>query len=270
MREPQTVPVGDADLEVRVQGTGDPLLLIQTALDPEALVPLAGQPGISDRYRTIDLRRRGYGASTPVTGPGSIPREAGDSLAVLGLLDATPAHVVGTSYSGAVALELAASAPSAVRTLTLMEPPPTDVAAGDEFRAANAQLVRTFAEQGVTQALEAFSRMLGAPSWLVERAIADADLVARVERDATTFFTSDVPALLTWRFDAARARRVTAPVLYAGGADSGPWFAQVHDWVRELFPASEHHVIPGAGHSLAGSHASEVAGLLTDFLDRHP
>lgn len=112
--------------------------------------------------------------------------------------------------------------------------------------------------------------MLGAPSWVAERATADAELVTRVERDAATFFTSDVPALLTWRFPTARAARITAPLLYVGGADSGPWFAQVHDWVRDTFPACEHHVLPTAGHSLAGTHASEVAALLTSFLDRHP
>jgi hypothetical protein len=34
-----------------------------------------------------------------------------------------------------------------------------------------------------------------------------------MERDAATFFDSDIPALLEWRFTAADAGRLLAPVL---------------------------------------------------------
>src|SRR5690606_6420511 len=110
-------------VEVREAGTGEPLVLIQTALAPDELVPLSRERAIADTHQVLDVRRRGYGASSRDDGPGSVVRDAADCLAVLDALGARPAHIVGTSYSGAVALELAAREPGAVRTLTLIEPP---------------------------------------------------------------------------------------------------------------------------------------------------
>ncbi len=73
MGEAPTVPVADGvAVEVHHHGEGEPLLLIQTALAPEELAPFAREPVIAGRFRTIDLRRRGYGASSPAYGPGSV------------------------------------------------------------------------------------------------------------------------------------------------------------------------------------------------------
>lgn len=267
----QTVRVADdAWVEVRSTGAGESLLLIQTALDPAALVPLSCAPRIAERFRIIDCRRRGYGASSPAGNPGSIVRDAVDCHAVLRALGCDRAHVLGTSYSGAVALELAATAPELVRTLTLVEPPPRHGPPANEFTAANAHLLGVFERDGVTQALEEFTRALGAPSWLAERADADPALVARIENDAATFFTADIPALMRWEFPQARSTEVECPVLYLGGAESPASFTHVRTWVKELFPECEDHLIPGAGHSLATTHSQQVSELLVDFLARHP
>lgn len=270
MRGAPTVQVADdVVVEVHVSGGSDPLLLIQTALSADELVPLGREMARTGAFRVIDCRRRGYGASSPTDGPGSVARDATDCLAVLSALAARPAHVLGTSYSAAVALELAAIAPGAVRTLTLIEPPPRHGPPAPEFTAANEHLSGVFAADGVTAALEEFTRALGAPSWLAERATASPEHIARVERDATTFFASDVPALLDWHFVSDRARTITCPVLSVGGAESHPWFTHVRAWVRDLFPWCEDHLVAGAGHSVAASHSSEVADLLTEFVARH-
>ncbi|MGC5584722.1 alpha/beta fold hydrolase [Ornithinimicrobium sp. W1679] len=266
------VPVDGGVLEVRLHGDGPTLLLVQTALSTDEVAVLGCEPSLRSRHRVVDLRRRGYLTvpdGAPARAPGSVVQDAADCATVLVSLDASPAHVVGASYSGAVALELAAARPELVRTLTLLEPPPVEVEAGTAFRHASQELMEVFAQEGVTAALEAFTRVLGTDSWEAQRAATGADEVARVERDATVFFSSDVPALLTWRFGPTRAAEVLAPVLYVGGGDSGPWFAQVHDWVAELFPQAEHHVLPGADHLLLRTHTARVASLVADFLHRH-
>jgi pimeloyl-ACP methyl ester carboxylesterase len=261
------VPVDrDAAVEVRTTGMGEPLVLIQTALAPDELVPLSREPGIADHFRVIDCRRRGYSSSTPVHGPGSMTRDAQDCLAVMKTLAGGPAHVLGVSYSGAVALEVAATAPRSVRTLTLIEPPPRHGPPAAEFTAANEKLLAIFQRDGVTAALEHFTHVLGTPSWLAERSGADPEFVARIERDAATFFTADIPALLTWQFDSERASAVTCPVLYIGGAESHPWFGHVHRWITTLFPGCEDHLVTGAGHSAVSTHTTRVATLLTAFL----
>lgn len=259
---------GDAAVEVRTSGAGEPLVLIQTALAPEELLLLAAEPEIAERYQVIDCRRRGYGLSTSVTGPGSVTRDATDCLRVLDHLGVGSAHVLGVSYSGAVALEMAGTTPEVVASLTLIEPPPRHGPPAAEFVESTQRLVAIFERAGVTAALEEFTRVLGTPSWLAERAQADPAFVARIERDATTFFTADAPALLTWQFDPARAASVTCPVLYIGGADTHPWFAHVHRWVKDIFPHCEDHLIAGAGHSVVATHSHQVAHLLASFLAR--
>ena len=94
--------------------------------------------------------------------------------------------------------------------------------------------------------------------------------IERDAADAVGLLEVDVPALLAWRFGADDAARITAPVLSVGGAESGPWFAQVRDWVRAILPHADEHVILGAGHDLALTHADEMAAAVAAFLDAHP
>jgi pimeloyl-ACP methyl ester carboxylesterase len=112
--------------------------------------------------------------------------------------------------------------------------------------------------------------MLVGPDWRtgVERDLPGS--VAQMERDARTFFETDLPAILGWRFPTADARHVTCPVLHVGGTASGPWFGQVRRWVRELFPDAADVVVEGADHSLAITHADQVAAAVLPFLRRHP
>ena len=269
MPQHQRIPVDGAHVDASVSGAGDPVLLIQTALDSEELVPLATEPLLAEHHRVIDCRRRGYGSS-PAVGPGSVLRDAEDAAAVLTAVDAVPAHVVGVSYSAAVALELAALAPELVATLTLMEPPPRHGPPAEEFLRANSDLQHSFEREGVTAALDAFTRVLGVTPWLEERMALAPDEVERYEHDANAFFARDLPALDDWQFDADRAARVTHPVLYLGGTASHPWFAHVRTWVKMLLPQADDHLIAGAGHDLAASHSRQVADILCAFLAAHP
>lgn len=267
----RTVSVGaGAHVEIRTKGVGESLVLIQTALSPEQLVPLSNAPAIVNRFHVIDCRRQGYGLSSSVDGPGSVARDANDCLTVLRDLDVTSAHILGTSYSGAVALEVAATAPEMVATLTLIEPPPLHGPPAAEFLASNRDLIGAFERDGVTAALELFTQRAGAPSWLAERAEASPEIVAENEQNAKTFFTADVPALLDWQFDADPGRDRHLPVLYIGGTASHPWFSHVHRWVTETFPQCEDHLIEGAGHSVVATHTKQVSQLLAEFLSRHP
>ncbi len=106
---------GDGLLAHRVEGEGEPLLLLNGGLMTYA----AWQP-VADRLRRhhrlvlCDLRGQ-------LLSPGPAPRELADNVADLtALLDRLgigSAHVLGTSYGGSVALLLAALAPERVRSL---------------------------------------------------------------------------------------------------------------------------------------------------------
>lgn len=89
-----------------------------------------------------------------------------------------------------------------------------------------------------------------------------------MEYDAASFFGHDLPALQGWEFDAERAARVTAPVLFIGGSDSAPWFAQTRAWVESLFDEVQSVIIEGAGHYVALTHAEQVAQVIAEFVAR--
>jgi pimeloyl-ACP methyl ester carboxylesterase len=218
----------------------------------------------------IRYHRRGYARSSPVQGAGSIQRDAADGQALLAALGIAQAHVVGVSYSGAVALQLAADSPTCVHSLILLEPPPVHVPSAAQFFTANAQLMQDYHAHGPVVALDRFLTRLIGPDWraAIERAVPGAP--EQMQRDTGTFFDTDLPALLAWRFGAEDARRITQAVLHIGGSESGQWFAEVRDLMLTWLPQAEDVVLAGADHSLALTHPGEVAAALVAFLRRHP
>lgn len=264
------VSVGEADFEVHVRGSGEPVLLIQTALFAEQLLPVGSHRALQDSYRVVSYYRRGYGRSSLAEAPGSIVRDANDSRDLLSVLGIERAHIVGVSYSAAVALQLAATAPTPVHTLTVIEPPPVHVANSEEFIAANRDLLELYDAKGASVALGDFLTGLVGPDW---RAKLNAQLpggAQQVQRDASTFFESDLPALLSWNFDAPTAGHIHQPVLYIGGSDSGPWFAAVRDLMQEWLSPEQEEEVEGGDHNLVVTHPGEVVRAFTDFVARHP
>lgn len=265
----QVVTADGTELEVSDQGSGEPVMFVQTALTADEFAPVAAEAALRDGFRTILYHRRGYGRSTGASGPGSIARDAADCAALLRALEIEQAHVAGVSYSAAVAMQLASDTPRLVRTLTLIEPPPVHTPSAEEFRAANDRLLRTRRDDGVAAALDAFLTMLIGPGWRDEVDGLVPGAAAQMERDAATFFDTDLPALLGWRFGVDDARRIECPVLHIAGAESGPWFAEARELVLDWLPQAEDVVIPGAGHSMVLTHPAAVAGTMARFLQRH-
>jgi pimeloyl-ACP methyl ester carboxylesterase len=264
------IALGDLDLEVAVRGSGEPVVLIQTALMADEFMPMADRLSLRDEYQVIVYHRRGYGGSSRVEGPGSILRDASDCLDLLDALSIGSAHVVGVSYSAAVALELAVIGASRVHTLTVIEPPPVHIPSAEEFIAANHELIRLHQTRGASFALDSFLTRLMGPDWRDELERHLPGSVQQVERDADTFFETDIPALLSWDFSPERASRIYQPKLYVGGDKSGPWFSQVRwlmmDWLGQ--PAEA--LVEGADHNLAVTHPQQAARVLTEFIGRHP
>ena len=261
------VSVDGGVLAARAAGDGEPVLIIQTALSVDELESLSLHHQIRDRYRVITLDRRGYAGSNAIEAAGSIETDADDCLRVMRAMDAVPAHVVGVSYSAAVALPLAATAPKAVRTVTVVEPPPRHVLASDEFLVANEQLLSTYRADGAAAALDAFMTVVIGPDCRARQELLAPGSEARSERDADAFFTRDIPAPLAWEYGPEQAGQVAAPIMYVGGSESGSWFRQTREWVAGLFPNAASVTIDGAGHDLALTHPEELATAIARFLE---
>jgi pimeloyl-ACP methyl ester carboxylesterase len=262
------IELRDVTLEAHDLGSGEPVVFIQTALIADELLPLASEPPLADGFRRIVYHRRGYAGSSPVGGPGSIPRDAADCQALLAALRIERAHVVGLSYSGAVALQLAVDAPDRVRSLVLIEPPPVHIPSAGEFRQSNEELLTIRRSRGTTAALDEFLEAVIGPDWRQEIEHDVPGASEQMASDLLTFFDTDLPALLTWQFDVGDAERITCPALHVGGSDTHRWFLEVRDLVRSWLPHAEDIQIEGAGHSLAITHTPQVAEAVADFLHR--
>lgn len=269
MMESLSVAVADAVLETFDWGEGEPVVLVQTALTADELLPMATDPTL-DGYRKILYHRRGYAGSSPQAGSGSIVRDAADCAGLLGELGIDRAHVVGLSFSGAIGLQLAHDRPEAVHTLTLIEPPPVHTPSAGEFRSANDRLLESRRTRGPQAALDEFLTLVIGPGWRDEAEAQLPGSVGQMEADARTFFDVDLGALLSWQFTAEEAAQISCPVLYVGGTDSGAWFAEVRQLMLEWLPHAGDVVIDGADHSLALTHARQLSEAIANFIADYP
>ena len=117
------VDVSGLSFDVRVEGDGEPVLLLhgfpQTSHCWRLVVPhLSG-------YRVVAPDQRGYSPGARPTGVEDyrLPRLVDDALGLLDALGIEDAHVVGHDWGAAVAWQLGARHPSRVRTLTCVSVP---------------------------------------------------------------------------------------------------------------------------------------------------
>jgi pimeloyl-ACP methyl ester carboxylesterase len=111
-----------SELEYEVSGRGEPVVFIHGAFIADTFRPLLAEPSLAGRYRLILYHRRGYAGSSRASEPVSVARQAADCRALLRHLGVERAHVVGHSYGGIVALQLALDTPGVVHSLALLEP----------------------------------------------------------------------------------------------------------------------------------------------------
>jgi 3-oxoadipate enol-lactonase len=104
-------------LRYSTAGVGDPVVFLHGfGLDADMWDPQ--WPAFSEHYRLVRYDLRGYGASSLPSGPYS---HVDDFVALTDYLKARPAHLIGLSLGGRVALRIASQVPSAVRSLTLVD-----------------------------------------------------------------------------------------------------------------------------------------------------
>lgn len=236
----------------------DPVILVRTALDAGELLPLG------ERLSAAGL----LAVDCPRPPLGSVQGDADEVAEQVRDLAHGPVHVLGASYSAAVALKLASHRTELVRSLTLVEPPPAGTAHDDDFRALCAQLVESRRRRGTAVALDDFMEMLAGAHWRARQESLRSGSVAQIEEGADAFFDADLPALLHWELLAEEVARIVCPVLVVRGSETGPGFAAMAHRLAEELPDARLAVVPGADHLAAATHPGEVAGLVARFVGR--
>jgi pimeloyl-ACP methyl ester carboxylesterase len=264
--------VEGAELEYVVCGDGEPVLLIHGSIIGDAFAPLLSQPSLAGSYRLVNYHRRGYLGSTHSTAPVSIAQQVADARALMNLLGIQKAHVVGHSFGGVVALQLALDAPEVVQTLALLEPALAVGASGQAYRESLANAMRRYREVGAAVVVDEFLQA----RWPGYRASLEKVLPGAFDQavaDAPTTFESELPGLLDWGFDEAQARRITQPVLSVLGSESDalwPRFGETHRTLCAWLPHAEAFILSGATHFLQVENPRDMAEGLARFFKSHP
>jgi len=199
----------------------------------------AAQRPLVERFELLVLDRPGFPPNPPVE---RIDFET-DAALVAGLLEEGD-HLVGHSYGGIVSLLAAASRPDVLRSLTVIEPPCTRVAAGvpevDAFARAGMELYATARSGEPDEYLRRFLAAVGSefdpPS----------PLPPELERGARNLAIERGP----WEADIPLAALAGTPfpklVVSGGHLDAYDVICDVLE--REL--RAERIVLPGYGHAV--------------------
>lgn len=122
-----TIQVNDIELYYEIHGVGEPLLLIHglgsSSRDWEMQTDFFTQ-----NYQVITIDVRGHGKSGKPPGPYSVPLFAEDTAKLLQALGVSPAHILGISLGGMIALQLGISHPEVVKSLIIVNSTPELIA----------------------------------------------------------------------------------------------------------------------------------------------
>jgi pimeloyl-ACP methyl ester carboxylesterase len=259
-------------LEYEVFGTGAPVVTIHGALIADTFRPLAAESALVP-YQVITYHRRGYAGSVQSAGPIRAEQQAADCLALLRYLRVERAHVVGHSFGGSIALQLAVQAPEVVHSLVLLEPALFVGESAAAYRASLERGAQRYRSEDPAVVVDEFLRARwGGPEYraALDRVLPGA--FAQAVADAGATFEGDI-GLLDWRFGETEARRIVQPTLCVLGGESealSPRFGEAHRLLLAWLPAAEGFVLPGVMHFLQLEDPHSTANVLAAFWGRHP
>lgn len=245
-------------------GDGPAVLLVHPGVaDRRMWDPLV--PALSHAFRVVRPDLRGYGASAM---PGGQYADADDLAALLDHLDVADAAVVGSSFGGRVALELATAHPGRVRELVLLNPDldgiePTATAAA--FGAEEDRLLDAGDLEGAVR--------LNVNTWLGP----DAELSVREALAAMQRRAFEVQLAADASDDPTRPRQapvdldaVAVPTLVVTGGHDMDHFRHLATHVSAGIDGAELVELGWAGHLPALERPDVVQALLLDVLRDDP
>jgi len=260
------VAVEGSELAYQVAGNpdGDAVVLIHGGMMADAFSLLLSEPVLAD-YRLITYHRRGYGDSAEFEGISTLEQQTDDVIALLDHLNVDQAHFVGHSAGGPIALSVAVTKPSLVRSVISLEGF-VMWAGGD----CCDRLSALAAEAPTMSVLEAQAQVaermrVVSPDWQEKLPPLYPGVVEQVMGDALMVITQDV--FLAGRLEEGFYGKITAPVLSVVGGNTSD--TRNLDFLPTLAPDFEYRTVEGLDHAMQILYPQQIAELIAEWLGRH-
>src|SRR6478752_2453083 len=262
----------DVDVEYQSAGsTGAAVVLVHGSwADHTAWQPVVS--GLADSFRVVSYDRRGHAGAAAPLGAGSRAQDEADLAALIEALALRPAHVVGNSFGGSIALGLVTRRPEACASVIVHEPPLMAVVADDVD--LQPMLARFQAgTDSVLRRLEAGDIEGGARRFVDEIAFFPGAWDAAPDQIRQTMLAN----ALTWldemldpgwsMIDLRLLASSDVPVLLTQGDQSLPWFPRIIERLNSVMPRNSRvHTFGGAGHAPQATHPDEFVRVTSAFI----
>ena len=217
-------------------------------------------PLLAERYRLVLPDARGLGRSTPPAGSfrPDLAQMTDDALAVARAAGADRFHLVGDSMGGTVAFHTAIHRPEAVRTLTVMSGP---------WRGGRIETAPEWQRHIEAHGMAGWSERMMAERFRPGSLAADeAAWIRRLQAEQRPDAIVAVTDMLRHSEVAADLPRIGCPARLYYPDDSPYVRPDALADLRACWPGVDLQVIADARHSIASTHAVELAGRLRAFL----
>jgi pimeloyl-ACP methyl ester carboxylesterase len=257
----------DVTISFSDQGTGPPALLVHGhTLDRRVFDPvIPALLGAGSRVIRPDLR--GHGRSSRPDSGYHVSHHAEDMAAVLDAVGLDRAAVIGFSFGGAVALELAVTRPELITGLGLIASVMPDRPFEPTFMDSLREVARVVRADGVPAAM--------AGPWdrcpLFEHSFTKPGVRAAVAAMVKDFPGAEFLATERDRVDRDwslpdRLGEIAVPTRIMVGEREMPGFRGYSDEAAEKIPGASLEIVPDGGHILPLEEPGSVAAMVVDLL----
>ncbi len=228
------------------RGEGPPLVLVHgTGIDHSYWDPVT--PALERGFTVYSLDRRGRGRSGDAAGAYAIQREFEDVAAVVGSIP-DGVFLLGHSYGALCSLEAALLAGN-IRRLVLNEPPMVTTVEVSVPAAAPGAVMDLLRAGELEKALVTIFEAGGMPARELSRLRSQPNWPARVR--ATPTIPREFLGVRGYRFEPARFKGLTMPVLLLAGGETDPVYRAATEALRAALPNARLAVLSGQGHDAA-------------------
>jgi pimeloyl-ACP methyl ester carboxylesterase len=250
--------VAGIDIEVHERGQGAPLLYLHGGGGIAADMPFV--EALAKSYRVVAPSHPGFGASGLPEWMDSVDDVAHVQLEVMAKAGITDTfELVGMSFGGWVANEIATKIPERVKHLALIGPVGVKTGSRDKL-----DIPDVFATPN-----EKFMKLVyhQPDKWKPDMSAMTDDQIGVMVRNRESL------ALFAWEPYMHnpklnhRLHRVTCPVLLLRGASDGVVTAEYLERYAKLFPKARIVTIPAAGHVPQVEQTAETAKTILEFLN---